>query len=91
MKSQAQFTPHKIETWQAALCTFDHRDVNLAILQIGLSADPFPDLGKLMIRCETMRRERLGNMPQDGVKILAASTIRKVAETMQLDLPEDYR
>lgn len=60
MKNQAKFTPHAAETWAAALAQFDPGDVNYAILKIGLSVDPFPDLAKIIQAAEERRRSRLG-------------------------------
>ena len=89
MKSQAQFTGHKLETWQAALSVFPVEDVNLAVLTLGLSADPFPDLGKLMLKCEALRRHRAGNAPQAGVVALSTTVLQRVAAAMGLRIPAD--
>ena len=58
MKNQVEMTPHKLETWLATLSCFDADIVNRVILEIGLSEDPFPDLGKITLRCEALRRRR---------------------------------
>lgn len=77
-----QLTPHAAETWLAALGQVygDQPDiVNTAVIQLAVSSDPFPDLGKLLVLCETIRRKKADNIPQSGevkfnnVKALAAA------------------
>lgn len=79
MKNQAQFTPHKAETWAAALSVYPPADANRAILEQGFSVDPFPDLSKVLLRCEAMRRERDGTPPQGGVLKLGPKTVEAIA------------
>jgi len=86
MKNQAQFTPHKAETWAAALSIFDPRDANRAILEQGLTEDPFPDLAKIIIRCERIRRERDGTVPQGGVTQVSSSVVSKIASVFSLEI-----
>lgn len=86
MKNQAEFTPHALETWAAALSVYPSQLVNRAVLEIGLSADPFPDLGKVFSACERLRRERAGTVPQDGVCRLSDTTIGAVAQALQLEI-----
>jgi len=43
--------------------------VHKAILTIATSADPFPDLGKLLTLCERFRREENGTLPQDAERV----------------------
>lgn len=59
MKRTVELTPHQVQTWLAVLCTFDTAIVNRAILRIGLSVDPFPDIGKIVDECEALRKEAL--------------------------------
>jgi hypothetical protein len=66
-------TPHAAETWSAALASkyADRPQIaNRAIIEIAVSQDPFPDLGKLLVACERIRRTQEGTLPQDatGVK-----------------------
>lgn len=86
MKNQAQFTPHKAETWAAALSIFDPRDANRAILEQGLTDDPFPDLAKIVVRCERIRRERDGTVPQGGVTQVSAKVVQKIAQVFGLEV-----
>ena len=58
MKNQVNLTPHQLETWVAVLSCFDDDIVTRVILEIGLSVDPFPDIGKIVTRCEVLRRRR---------------------------------
>ena len=86
MKNQAQFTPHQSETWAAALSVYDTKIVNRAILEQGLSSDPFPDLSKIMIRCEHYRRQAADTMPQGGIVAVSDQTLREVAAKMQIEI-----
>ena len=58
MKSQAQFTPHQLATWAAVLGQYPIETVNQAVLYLGLSTDPFPDLSKVLARCEYIEQEK---------------------------------
>jgi hypothetical protein len=84
MKNTVDLTPFAIETWAAVLSVFDVTVVNEAVLRIGLSEDAFPDLGKLVTRCNAILRERnpqvaLGDAPKVG-----RAAIKKVAAALQL-------
>ena len=86
MKNQAQFTPHQSETWAAALSVYDNKIVNRAILEQGLSPDPFPDLSKILMRCEQARREKEGTVPQGGVTRVSDRILRAIAARMQIEV-----
>ena len=86
MKNQTQFTPHAAETWAAALSVYDEKDVNRALIEQGLSTDPFPDLSKIMIRCETVRRERAGTVPQNGVTKVSDGAVTEVAALFGIEV-----
>ena len=86
MKRVVSLTDHQCETWLAVLSVFPESVVNAAILEIGLSEDPFPDLGKLVINCERRRRTEAGTMPQDGVKRLGSGMVKAVAAALQLKI-----
>jgi len=58
MKSQAQFTPHQLATWAAVLGLYPTETVNRAVLTIGLSVDPFPDLAKVVASCQAIEAEK---------------------------------
>jgi len=91
MKNQANFTPHAIETWAAALSVYKPEMVNVAVLKMGLSDDPFPDLGKVMRLCEVMRRSKEGTTPEGGVTKISNKIVKAAAENMGLELPKDFR
>lgn len=86
MKNQAQFTPHQSETWAAALAVYDVPVSNRAILEQALSEDPFPDLAKIIIRCERIRRERDGTTPQGGVSAVSKQVLGKIADAFGLEI-----
>ena len=85
MKNQAQFTPHKAETWAATLSIYPVREVNRAILSFGLSTDPFPDLCKIVLECERIRREREGTMPQGELKV-SAKVVSQIASALKIEV-----
>lgn len=70
-KNTVQMTKHGAETWTAALSLYADkpRIVNLAVVELAVSPDPFPDLGKLLAVCERIRRTLEGTLPQDSTKI----------------------
>ena len=76
MKRNVEFTPHQLETWLASLAHFEDPVVQTAVLKLGLSTDPFPDLGKLVIKCQELsrsNRDPLGtNYGRPRISTLAA-------------------
>lgn len=70
-KNTVTLTPHASETWVSALSMYAEKPqiVHRAIISLATSADPFPDLGKLLACCERIRRELEGTMPQDSTQI----------------------
>jgi len=81
-KNTVQLTPHAAETWAAALASkyADRPKIaNKAIIEIAVSQDAFPDLGKLLVACERIRREADGTLPQDAttVKFADIGTLAK--------------
>ena len=86
MKNQAKFTPHQAETWAAALSCFDAKAVCRAIIEQGLNTDPFPDLSKIILRAETIRREKAGTIPQGGVVTVGPKVVDQVAEAFGIEI-----
>ena len=78
-KSAMELTPHALQTWAAALATYRPEVVNYCIVQAAISADPFPDLGKLIEACEseTQRRHPDGNRRNGKPGIRRISAIAK--------------
>ncbi len=92
MKNQTQFTAHALETWTAVLSVFPVKIVNRAVLRIGLSVDPFPDLGKVVIACQQEMPARIneyGNSeyaPNRGASKLSTQTLTSVASALQVEI-----
>lgn len=86
MKNHVNLTPYAIETWAAVLGQFAPGIVNEAVLRIGLSDDPFPDLGKLVMRCDAIRRDRQGIVSTHDRPQLSSSTLAKAAAALGLDI-----
>lgn len=78
-------TTHQTETWLAALSVFEVPVVNRAVLQFGLSADPFPDLGKIIIECQKASTSDEYRPHHDPEKV-TNSTIAAVAQAMGLEV-----
>ena len=78
-KRTVEFTDHQAETWLASLSVFDLSVVTEAVIRIAHSDDPFPDLGKLVMRCEAIRRQRSGNVGQGDTQ-LGSGTVNLLAK-----------
>lgn len=75
----------------AALSIFPIEHVHRAVLQIALSADPFPDAGKIVAQCQRMRSEaKMGSGEYARTEIdhtkPTAATVKAVAEALQLTI-----
>lgn len=84
-KRALELTPHQAETWAASLSVFDPKIVNEAIIRIAHSDDPFPDLGKIIMRCEVLRREREGTLSQ-GEARLGTRTMKALAQAWGVEI-----
>ena len=83
MKQRVMLTDHQTETWLAVLSQFPVTAVNRAVLKLGLSSDPFPDLGKIVIKCQ--RIASTGNYaPGRDPEVVSNSTLTSVASALQL-------
>lgn len=86
-KHQVAFTPFVLETWCAALSVYEQRVVTRAALELALGADPFPDLGKLMMRCQQIVWQESDSVaPGRDESRLPKSSIQKVANAMGLKI-----
>jgi hypothetical protein len=83
-KNQVALTPFAVETWVAALSVYSTAAVNEAVVRIAMSEDPFPDLGKLVMRCEAIRRRDAGIVTQNDSKTLSDKSIKSIADAMGL-------
>lgn len=81
-----QLTPHAAETWTAALSLYAGKPgiVNRAVVELCVSADPFPDLGKLLVKCEQIRRTLEGTLPQNSTQVAFKNTAA-LAKAWELD------
>lgn len=61
-----QFTEFDLDTWRTALSVYDEGIVVREIVVLAISADPFPSLGKLIEKCESVRREKAGIVTRGG-------------------------
>jgi hypothetical protein len=86
LKNQAQFTIHGMETWCAALSIFPAEVVNRAILEIALAADPFPDCGKVIAKCQAEMNRRSENVTQADPAKPSRGTVNRVAKAFGIKL-----
>ena len=85
MKQRVMLTDHQTETWLAVLSQFPVTVVNRAVLKLGLSSDPFPDLGKIVIECQ--RITSAGNYaPGRNPDLVSNSTLTSVASALRLEV-----
>jgi hypothetical protein len=84
MKNQVNLTAHQLETWIAVLSCYEPEIVTRAILEIGLSEDPFPDLGKILSRSELLRRRKSGTESKTETKIIGEKMLHLIADSLQL-------
>ena len=78
-------TDHQTETWLAVLSQFPVTAVNRAVLKLGLSSDPFPDLGKIVIECQRIASAE-NYAPGRNPDVVSNSTLTSVASALQLEV-----
>lgn len=87
MKRQVDFTNHQLDTWIAVLAQFPASTTNRAILQIGLSTDPFPDLGKLVLTCQQIEWAKSPDYaPGRDASKVSIGVISKAADNLQIKI-----
>jgi len=87
MKRTVEFTPHQLDTWLAVLAQFPAATCNRAILEIGLSSDPFPDLGKLVLCCQQIEWDQSSHYaPGRDASKVSASVISQAARNLQIQI-----
>ena len=78
-KRTVELTPHQAETWLASLSIYEPAVVNEAVIRLAHSDDPFPDLGKLVMMCEQVRRQKAGTLPAGEMR-LGTDTLQRLAD-----------
>lgn len=86
LKNQAQFTAFAIETWAAALSVFPPEVVNMAVLEMALSQDPFPDCGKVIAKCQMEMARRSTVVSQADPAKPSRGTVKAVAEALGIKI-----
>ena len=82
-KPQAQFTTHAVATCAASLSPFTPEIANRALLETAFCADPFPDIGKIVIRAENIRKSYAG---APSVKTLSEPTLQAISEALGVSI-----
>ena len=78
-KRTVELTVHQAETWCASLSVFEISIVTEVVIRIAHADDPFPDLGKIVTKCEELRRQRAGVESQGPVR-LGTETVKKLMQ-----------
>jgi len=90
-KGRAQMTRFDVETWAAVLSVYPAAVANMAMLEIALNADPFPDLGKVVARCQHKMAERSTQVSQSDPTKLSKRVLLQIAAALQIDLSEEQK
>ena len=85
-KNQAALTLFALETWCAVLSVYPVDVVNTAVLQMALGQDPFPDLGKVVARCQRVMASRSNQVTQADPERLGAGTIKRIAAALRMEI-----
>jgi len=85
-KNRAQMTRYDVETWCAVLSVYPADVVNLSVLEIALNSDPFPDLGKVVSRCQATMAERSQVPSQASPEKLSRRRLVEIARALQIDV-----
>jgi len=85
MKQATSLTKEESSTWISILALFPSEVLRDAILEIGLSECPFPNLGSIVAACRRLNDKRDGRtVPLDGYSTPDARTIAVVAKALRL-------
>ena len=87
-KGRAQMTPFDLETWTAVLSVYPAAVANTAILEIALNADPFPDLGKVVAKCQLKMAERSTQVSQADPSKLSRKVLQQIAAALEIEINE---
>jgi hypothetical protein len=79
-------TRYDVETWAAVLSVYPADVANLSLLEIALNADPFPDLGKVVVRCQIKMAERSTRVTQADPSKLSKRVLMEIAKALQVDI-----
>jgi hypothetical protein len=85
-KNRAQMTRYDVETWCAVLSVYPADVVNLSVLEIALNSDPFPDLGKVVARCQAKMAERSQVPTQASPEKLSRRRLVEIARALEIDV-----
>jgi len=83
-KNQQALTLFALETWCAVLSVYPVEVVNTAVLQMALGQDPFPDLGKVVAKCQRVMASRSNQVTQADPERIGAGTIARIASALQM-------
>ena len=68
------------------LSVYPSNIANLSILEIALNADPFPDLGKVVARCQAKMHEQSKTPTQADPTKLSRRRLIEIANALQIPI-----
>lgn len=79
-------TRFDVETWCAVLSVYPAAIANLSILEIALNSDPFPDLGKVVAKCQAKAHEQSKLPTQADPSRLSKRKLIEIANALQIPI-----
>ena len=79
-------TRFDVETWCAVLSVYPAAVANLSILEIALNSDPFPDLGKVVAKCQAKMAEQAKVPSQADPAKLSKGRLLEIARALQIQI-----
>ncbi len=88
MKKQATFSPEQSDCWVKVLSElYTTEIVNQACLYLAFDTDPFPDLAKIVARCEHIEAEQNPQIVRgDILKAPSKQLIAKAAKALGMKI-----
>ena len=83
-KNQAMLSAYAMETWCAVLSVYPAPVVNRAVIEMALGTDPFPDLGKVVAKCQRVLASQSKHVTQADPEKLGAGALKRIAAALQL-------
>ena len=77
-----------VQTCALPICVYPAAVANTAILEIALNADPFPDLGKVVAKCQLKMAERSTQVSQADPSKLSRKVLQQIAAALEIEINE---
>ena len=89
LKNHAQFTPFALESWVAVLSVYPTKVVVMSVLEMAVSPDPFPDIGKIIARCQQELAKDRNDVTQRDSSKVGVAVLREMAVALGLGRRRD--